>query len=209
MKTVALLLITACTAFAQAEFDVMLGIKMPAAASAASTNYDVFDRTETPLSKSGEWTMTMNSVNANGTVAIGVTASSENFARFNTPAFAANQLARIVLTSILDSGVVVRMDANANGYVADRSGTGSITLYKVTNNGGTFTTMGAVFETTINTGDILTLKATGTSTTTLEIFLNGSSLGTRTDSSTPHTSGQPGIHLYDEGTVDAIYAGDV
>jgi len=133
-----------------------------------------------------------------------------------SPTFAANQYSEITLTNSTSQtfqGVYVRMQsASAAGYLAFCDSDTAIFLYKMTDSGTVdFTTkLGATFTvSTLVAGDVIRLSATGTSTTTLEVFVNGISQGTRTDSTSPYTSGQPGTLLASQRRIHKFVASDL
>lgn len=115
-----------------------------------------------------------------------------------SPSFAANQSAEMTLTNSSQSffGLYVRMQSgSAAGYNAFFDDATHIIIYKMTDSGSSvdFTTaLGATFTVTVASGTRVKLTATGTTTTTLELFIDDVSQGSRTDSSSPYTSGQPG-----------------
>jgi hypothetical protein len=57
-----------------------------------------------------------------------------------------------------------------------------------------------------NAGDTLTLRATGTSTVTLTVYINGVSQGSVTDSTSPIASGQPGYYANGFGSITGFSA---
>jgi hypothetical protein len=133
------------------------------------------------------------------------TASGENAARVLTPTFNANQKATITFaTGGVDAKVwaLVRMQStsDASGYLIRGEGT-TVLIEKVVDNGSSYvhTTVGSSFTVTaLVAGDTLGISASGTGgTVTLEGFINGVSIGTRSDSTTPYISGQPGIYAED------------
>lgn len=70
----------------------------------------------------------------------------------------------------------------------------TLEFYKVTDSGSVgYTKLGASVTVATMSTPTLKLTATGGSTTTIEGFLNGVSIGTRDDSSSPYTTGQPGL----------------
>jgi hypothetical protein len=80
--------------------------------------------------------------------------------------------------------------------VCDDQGSGSghtCAIVKVVN--GSASTLGATVNLTYTNGDTVEMECTGSSTVTLNFFQNGVSQFTRTDSSSPITSGSPGIML--------------
>lgn len=64
-------------------------------------------------------------------------------------------------------------------------------LYKVVS--GTPSILGSAFSGTLSNGDTVRLEVTGTTTTTFVTKINGTQIDSRSDSSSPHTSGQVGI----------------
>lgn len=64
-------------------------------------------------------------------------------------------------------------------------------IFKVTD--GTPVQIGATFTNALSNGDTVRFEATGTSTTTLVTKINGTQIDSRTDSTSPFTSGQIGI----------------
>jgi hypothetical protein len=87
------------------------------------------------------------------------------------------------------------VDATANFYRGTFSGSdgGRLDITKIVN--GAETSLASVLATPFAANDILTFRATGTTTTTLSLFKNSSStpLLTVNDSSSPHVSGSAGI----------------
>lgn len=86
---------------------------------------------------------------------------------------------------------------NSNHYrlhVQDDNSDGGLhtfEIYKTTT--GTPSIMGASFTAALTNGDVVRFQATGGATTTLVVKINGTTVGTRTDSTSPFTSGQFGI----------------
>jgi hypothetical protein len=96
-------------------------------------------------------------------------------------------------------GVWGRQTAGGNGYYAEWVEGGGVDVYKLSSWG--FTQLGATLTGTFAAGDKLGITITGTTTTTITVYkyTGGawSSLGTRTDSSSPYTAaGYIGAHLY-------------
>lgn len=76
-------------------------------------------------------------------------------------------------------------DNGANG------GSHNFLVFKVVN--GTHTQIGSTFTNALSNGDTVRFEASGSATTTLVTKVNGTQIDSRTDSSSPHTSGQIGI----------------
>jgi len=117
-------------------------------------------------------------------------------AQLTEPIFPDDQSAQITLGNPnWGVGVYVRMDSFvASGYLLHADDSNTLTIYKVTDDGRLgFAAMPPSFMASLGAGDTIRLKATGTGTVTLEVFLNGTPLGPRTDATTPYTGGQPGI----------------
>lgn len=149
----------------------------------------------------------LNNINIVGNVFVG--ASSTSGARVATPSIAADQYSQVEREADANGfGAGVRCDANGNGYLAYMDGAASVTFFKVSGNGTVFTEITPwVSVTALADGDTLKLTATGTSTTTLELFRNGVSITTRTDSTSPYTSGQPWVYLSSGVTADNFTGG--
>lgn len=91
-------------------------------------------------------------------------------------------------------GVMARMasPSSGNGYLLYLDNTTTATLYKVVDTGTlAFTAIGASFTITALNGTTDTI-ALGVSGSTMTIYRNGTSQGTRTDST--YTTGAPGIY---------------
>lgn len=125
-----------------------------------------------------------------------------------------------------DGGVMARGSLGANtGYIFDVGdgttqavpGTLDRNIYKVVAGSFSQPTGGAGGNGTISVGDVLKLEATGTTTTTLKAYVNGTLIITATDSSSPITSGKPCLwnfqHVNDNPLTLTIFdnfaAGDV
>lgn len=173
-----------------------------------ATYTDDFNRTENPLSNGGTWSKCSFSGNGTlqtvATVAEGVAhANADCIYYVNSPSFAANQKSTITLAINVDVSAGVRISSGGNGYIAYLSNSETIQIYKLT--AGSFSQLGTdISVTAFVIGDTLSIGATGTSTTTLTAYRNGSSVGTKTDSSSPITSGQPGIHIFDDSATKII-----
>lgn len=91
--------------------------------------------------------------------------------------------------------------SSASCYLLYLDAQTTLTLYKATDTGTiAFSALGASFTITqLNAGDTIALQVSGT---TLTVFRNGVSQGTRTDSS--YTSGQPGSYSSSSTTNSAL-----
>lgn len=124
-----------------------------------------------------------------------VSVGADQFSEFvveNTGAqFDGNIKALIVLRSSTDAS------PNHDNYfleVQDNGANGAshnFLVFKTVN--GTMSQVGTTFTANLSNGDTVRFEATGTTTTTLVTKLNGTQIDSRTDSSSPHTSGQIGI----------------
>lgn len=111
----------------------------------------------------------------------------------------ANQYAQVVLGTEFDyTGVAVRMTTGGNGYVLRCINTTTCAISSVT--AGEPTALGATLTTTDISGKTLKLEASGT---TLTAYVDGSSIGSRTDS-TYSAAGYPGVTTRDSGANAAI-----
>lgn len=193
-----------------------LAVTAPVVAAGGSTASDTFNRTDadpvsSPMSDGvSTWDSGpggLNNIKIVSNVAVG--ASSTSGARIATPSIAADQFSQVEREADANGfGVGVRCDANGNGYLAYMDGAASVTFYKVSGDGTVFTEITPwVSVTALADGDTLKLTATGTSTTTLELFRNGVSITTRTDASSPYTSGQPWIYAGSGITCDNFSGG--
>jgi hypothetical protein len=118
--------------------------------------------------------------------------NTDNAAYWNADSFANDQYSQIKkLTTSSDHGPLVRVATN-NCYMADVYSTG-IDIWKYV--AGSWTQLGSTISITLAANDVLKLSATGT---TLEIFQNGTSRGTRSDSEL--ATGSAGIWAYNNYT---------
>jgi len=186
-----------------------------AAEAETTTNFtDTYVRAnESPLSKSGVWTspvgnVTITKIDVVSNQAKGNTAA-ENLAMVNSPSFPANQRARMTYVGATYGGVGVRMTsaAVASGYLLSTSGAGTLQVLKITDGGASesYSQIGADINLARNlvAGDVIELQATGTSTTTLNVYWNQMLVGARTDSSSPFTSGRPFVRVFGAAASDS------
>lgn len=190
---------------------VMVGFGQSAEETTIS---DDFNRSDGPLGTN--WT----TITA-GTMGVGVIEILSNMARgtvyqvysmayYNAAMFAADQYAQIIIGAAVApdyTGIGVRLDSAGNGYAVRAITTTVVQVVKLT--AGVPTAMGSNFAVGDVRGLVFRLEAAGTSTTTLSVYLNGTLLGTRADSTSPYTSGAPGLVLRGTKDVDDFEAGDL
>jgi len=156
---------------------------------------DDFNRAnESPIA--GNWETNIGSFNGASLISNRIIGTGGNWlARVATSAatFPADQSASTVLLAGNEGfvGAVVRIQSDGSCYAASYLGGGSARIYKFV--GTSATTPFSDYTATFSSGDVLKISATGSGSVTLTLYQNGSSLGTRTDSSSPYNSGQPGI----------------
>lgn len=129
-----------------------------------------------------------------------------SYANYTGATFANNQYAQALTSSVSGYlGVGCRGDGNGNGYAMLAINSTTIGAYKITN--GTRSTLGSLFTVASTVNKTMKLTCSGT---TLEAFLDGASIGTRTDSS--YTSGNPFIYSNQSSVtykLDDFAAGDL
>lgn len=178
----------------------------------SATFSDNFNRAnEDPLSGGGNWATGLGSHQSARVVGNQVIGQSGNWvARVTTSAatFTSTHYASTVIVSGSENftGPVVLCDASGNGYAAAYAGGSACRIYKFTT-GGSFTQVGTDISGSFAAGDIIKLAANGGGV--LELFKNGSSIGSKTDGSSPYTTGQPGIWGGDSLAVDTFTSADL
>lgn len=119
-----------------------------------------------------------------------------------------NQCAQVTVKTVSTwgTGVVVRANAASNSYYlfTGQATPGYYELGKVT--AGVYAAIGASYAITPAANDVVKLCVTGSSTTVLTPYINGSAQATRSDSSSPFTTGSPGVYIYDEYVMDDFSA---
>ncbi len=119
----------------------------------------------------------------------------------------ADHWSELKITTTSDGGPAVRCTADGCYYLAGSSGSNSIYRFKT---GANWLQIGAALNITYGATDVVRLEATGTSTTTLKVYVNGVQQGTdRTDSSTPLTTGYYGLYVAGSTVVDDWQGGEV
>jgi hypothetical protein len=192
---------------------IVRGPRGPAAAGASFS--DDFNRSnETPLT--GNWDGT-GITDWSGEIYLltnSCTGATDNaVARLKTSAatFASNHWAETSVVSGSDvyCGPAVRIQSNGTCYFAFYASSSIWNIQK-----GTGVSNAVVGTTISNSGpsasDVIRLEASGDGTsTTLTLKLNGSTIGSRTDSSSPYTGGQPGFWAGSGLQVDNFSAADL
>lgn len=142
-----------------------------------------------------------------------ITTATDSWMYYSGVTWPADQYVKVKVGTLnagkWDAGPVARMSATGfNGYVLTFNDGSHLTLFKVV--GGSFGSALSSISTTLGVGDIVELRATGTSTTTLKMYINGVQIGTDVvDSSSPLTSGNAAIGMFDGAiTADDFEAGD-
>jgi hypothetical protein len=175
--------------------------------SAAPVAYtDAFESTNNPLTG---WTTVSGytALQSTGGYAVGTT-TGLNFAVYTANSLDENQYSRATYSvPTVYSGIAVRQLSGANtGYQAQWYSSTSIRINKAVNN--STSAMGAdISVSTMTANDVLEISATGTSTVTITVKLNGSEIGTRTDSSTPLSGGSPGVSPYNNTSHISTWTG--
>lgn len=134
----------------------------------------------------GQYASATTTINTNKVVS---TSSGNRAASIYTGAsINSDQYAQATLgtAAALYIGVFTRMDANGNGYLAQCTNLTVCSIAKVTS--GTAATIGATITVSSWTGQTLKLTSSGSTHT---LYLDGSEVGSRTDSS--YSSGYAGI----------------
>lgn len=139
------------------------------------------------------WTISLGNFSVAANHFTGATAGN-NFAWWNANSFASDQYSQVTITTVgVSQGIGVwarHQNGAVSGYLLACSST-TCSVYKATAN--SFVKNGADFSVTLTTGNTIKISAAGASTTTINVIVNGISLGTRTDSSSPWAGGAPGI----------------
>ena len=134
-----------------------------------------------------------------------VSGANRNAAYWNADSFNNDQYSKVKIVSLgtLNTvGPLVRVSPSAETFYRVVTSTTTITVSKCIV--GSFTNIGATISYTFATGDTLKLAVAGT---TLEVFVNYVSVGTRTDSDI--ASGSAGIYSRGDGIVDDWEGGNV
>lgn len=182
-------------------------VNQPAEAGTPASFTDNFTRANAdPMSdpaSGGTWTVGHGAFNAVKISINTCVASAANVsgARVLTPSFSADQRVDVTAGGAINGfGPTVRNASTSDGdcYVLYADTTTVWSFYKVTDSGTIgVARLGATYThgSAVTAGTVVGLSASGTGTVMLEGFIDGVSIGTRTDSSSPYDSGQPGIYI--------------
>ena len=204
MKRLLLILIALCVAVPSYADDFMYFKKKAAGGGGPFSATDNFNRTENPLATDNWATVTScsNLRTQDGIKASGTTGSVWNAAYWKNGTPSINQYSQTVALNASAGnfgGPAVRMSTSANTYyVLGIMGT----YWRIDKFiAGAQTTVVSAQTRTNNDGETWKLTASGTTTTTLEVFVGGGSLGTFNDTTNPIYSGdlRPGLASYDYG----------
>jgi hypothetical protein len=178
------------------------------AASAVSVS-DTFSRAGPGMGSN--WTVNQGSLQIVSNTVEGATVTVANIESWNSAvnAFTGQEFAQLTLATIgtnIGGPVVMASAAGAaSGYAClESSGT---TVYLIKYVAGTPTTLASGTFLAGATGDIMRLEAvpnTGLTQTVLTCYRNSSVILTWTDSSSPFTSGQPGIEITSNSATPAV-----
>lgn len=131
--------------------------------------------------------------NADNTYRYNNTAGQDQYSQGVIDNLGGSQSAFCLLLLRADTGTTssnhykLSVDESSNG----NGGTKTFSVYKVTS--GTPALIGSTFTSAVSNGDTIRFEATGGATTTLVTKLNGTQIDSRSDSTSPFTSGQVGI----------------
>lgn len=141
------------------------------------------------------WTAGLDSIVINGSINITGGSAADASAWWNANSFGSDQYAEVRKVNALDGGGgLVRHQSGANTFYAFSSFNASqAIIWEVT--AGSFAQLGAAFTGTYTNTHTVRIDATGS---TLTAINDGSSLGTRSDSSI--TGGAPGVHMSGSST---------
>lgn len=186
--------------------------KLVAAATGGASYTDNFNRAdENPLSGGGIWTNVGGSYGDMKVLSNAATSATGNgLAVYSTSAhtFSANQYSQVKITTNDNSGAgpVVRY-SGTYFYRADVS-YGDAVITRVADGNGANWTVGT--GQTI-AGKVLKLSASGGSTTTLRLYIDGVQIGSDVTDNSAYvlTSGQPGMITSTSGTLDDWEGGEL
>lgn len=121
----------------------------------------------------------------------------------------AEHWAECTITTADDGGPAVRCSASGCYYFTGTSGASkncAVWRYKT---GGNWLQIGSSFSVTFTSSTVIRLEATGTTTTTLKVYADGTLKATVTDSSSPLTSGSAGLHAAGTSVLDNFNSDNV
>lgn len=183
-------------------------VKSDAGGGGSASVTDDFNRADGALG--ANWTTPINSsttlaINTNRVISS--TFNTRGYAYYSGTTFANDQYAQVDLNTQISGyiGVGCRMDNDANGYDVEVTNTTTATIRKLTN--GAASTLGSVLTLADLSGKTIRLSCYGT---TIELFVDGASVGTRTDAT--YSAGYPFIITNSNGlqySVDNFSGGDL
>lgn len=181
---------------------------------------DNFNRADGPIG-GGNWARYALGVPAiiSSTICVTEGVGSDSCAAWTADTPNADQYAQVKLITLNTStqraaGLLLRggatgIGASLNGYVGLARGpfgaSTTLVIWKFVSGGQSQLTS---TTTTVAANDILKFTATGTSTTTLTLYINGAQALQTTDSSSPLTSGFGGIYIFTDAGVQSDAAID-
>ena len=154
---------------------------------------DNFTRANSSSSLGANWTILNGTLGIASNHAAATNTNGNNFALWNADVFTANQTAQAIVFYGGGAGFLgpgCRLSSGGNGYIAMGSGggTNTVELHRFDSSASTLL---ATYTATLTDGDVIELSVSGTTLTTT---LNGTDLGTFTDST--YATGQPGIYIF-------------
>ncbi len=164
---------------------------------------DNFNRTaETPLSTGWGTASGFPGCDTDGAEAFGHTAAVNNISIYTGTSFGGDQFAETTWGSHItpDAGPVVRGSTSVvKGYWLTDDDNGFWNVSKITAGPTVTGIANGAWPSPSVAGDVIRLEVTATATTVLRVFRNGTEDfadgGSLTDTSSPHTTGQPGIGI--------------
>ena len=114
-------------------------------------------------------------------------AAGDSCGYWKTDSFNANHYSELKITTANDGGPAVRCSASGCYYFSGTSGTNTCSVWRYKTSGN-WVQIGSSFSLTFSGTDVIRLAATGSSPTTLKVYLNGTLKATLTDSSSPLTT---------------------
>jgi hypothetical protein len=195
-------------------------IQFSPSVAAASGNSDDFNAADsTPIDTNdpnwvlmtAQFTSTVDDCVITGNTARTVSAWAYCSAMYNT---SSSDVSQIVFKAYSDASVGKRVcvrggggaSANKTGYCAIfAAGSGGNWTEVVINKDNGYLDSWALQSHAQASDHTMKIKASGTSPVTIEVFVDGSSLGTKTDSTSPIASGKPGFYMVGNG--DATVTG--
>ena len=144
-----------------------------------------FNKADNGLGPDLSWTSHSGTHGVRSNVARALT-GTHNVAGVPAASFSNGYAQAEVLTSLLNHGPALRITDGSNYYMMRRNTSTRVQVYKRVS--GTFTLLSSITHTT-SPGDTFKIEMNGTS---WEAFVNGTSIGTGTDSA--HASGEAGLY---------------